>query len=193
MACRVRGVGRVSRARLARRRSGARVAPPPCAAKGGNKAAQPAVEAAPQAAPPPAYQTPLLVGAAAVAGAFLFSKLRGARGSVGDLEARGMLDENRDVDEEKFYKRMMAGVNTIEMEELTDEQIAAARARRAQARSMTPAEIEQELRALEVPQNHPWAQKVKLTAAEEAARTKRIMEANAPRRRRRGEGPPPSS
>ena len=63
----------------------------------------------------------------------LFGKRSGSRGSLGDLEERGMLDENREVDEEKFFKGMMKSVRTIEMPELTEEQILAARERRRQS------------------------------------------------------------
>lgn len=49
------------------------------------------------------------------------------------LEERGTLDENRNVDEEKFYKGMMKKVRTVEMPELSDAQIQAARERRRQS------------------------------------------------------------
>ena len=41
------------------------------------------------------------------------------------VQERGTLDENRNVDEEKFYKGMMKQVRTVEMPELSDEQIQA--------------------------------------------------------------------
>ena len=52
---------------------------------------------------------------------------RNRRGSMGRLEERGMLDENREVDEEKFFKGMMKTVRTVDMPELTEQQIMAAR------------------------------------------------------------------
>lgn len=67
-------------------------------------------------------------------GTFFFSFFSNAHRSVRDLEERGTLDENRYVDEEKFYKGMMKQVRTVEMPELSDAQIQAARERRRQSR-----------------------------------------------------------
>jgi hypothetical protein len=43
---------------------------------------------------------------------------RNRRGSMGRLEERGMLDENREVDEEKFFKGMMKTVRTTRRKRL---------------------------------------------------------------------------
>ena len=62
----------------------------------------------------------------------LFGKRSGSRGSLGDLEERGCWMRTAS-DEEKFFKGMMKSVRTIEMPELTEEQILAARERRRQS------------------------------------------------------------
>lgn len=82
----------------------------------------------------------------------LFGKRSGSRGSLGDLEERGMLDENREVDEEKFFKGMMKSVRTIEMPELTEEQILAARERRRQSAGGNE-NFEKSLAEAEIPAN----------------------------------------
>ena len=114
----------------------------------------------------------------------LFGKRSGSRGSLGDLEERGMLDENREVDEEKFFKGMMKSVRTIEMPELTEEQILAARERRRQSAGGNE-NFEKSLAEAEIPANHPWATKEKLTPKQEREAEQRVLEANRPRRRRR--------
>jgi hypothetical protein len=118
----------------------------------------------------------------------LFGRRRGSKGSLGDLEERGMLDENREVDEEKFYKGMMKSVRTMEMPELTEEQILAARERR-RASAAGNDNFEKSLSEAEIPANHPWAMKEKLTPEEERAAEQRVLEANRPRKRR-GVSPP---
>jgi hypothetical protein len=106
------------------------------------------------------------------------------RGSMGRLEERGMLDENREVDEEKFFKGMMKTVRTVEMPELTEQQIMAARERRRASRA-GDANLAKELETVEIPANHPFASNEKLDAAQEAERKKKIIDANSPRRRTR--------
>ena len=117
----------------------------------------------------------------------LFGRRSGSKGSLGDLEERGMLDENREVDEEKFFKGMMKSVRTVEMPELTEEQILAARERR-RASAAGNDNFEKSLSEAEIPANHPWAMKEKLTPEEERAAEKRVLELNRPRKRR---GAPP--
>ena len=117
----------------------------------------------------------------------LFGRRSGSKGSLGDLEERGMLDENREVDEEKFFKGMMKSVRTVEMPELTEEQILAARERR-RASAAGNDNFEKSLSEAEIPANHPWATKEKLTPEEERAAEQRVLEANRPRKRR---GVPP--
>ena len=104
----------------------------------------------------------------------------GGKGSVGVLEQRGMLDENRDVDEEKFFKGMMKSVRTVEMPELTEAQILVARDRRKKSRA-GDRNLEKELKDAKIPANHPFATSEKLDAREEAERKKKIKEANKPR------------
>lgn len=121
---------------------------------------------------------------------FVFAKVlfgRGKKGSLGDLEERGMLDENRDVDEDKFYQGMMKGVRTMEMPELTEEQILAARERRRQSAAGND-NFEKSLAEVDIPANHPWATKENVSAAEQLAEEQRVLEINRPRKRR---GAPP--
>jgi len=153
----------------------------------------PAYVEVPEAIPRMLEQTPrpaLYAGGAVVVlllKKVLFGKRRGSRGSLGDLEERGMLDENREVDEEKFFKGMMKSVRTIEMPELTEEQILAARERRRQSAGGND-NFEKSLAEAEIPANHPWATKEKLTPEQEREAEQRVLEANRPRRRR---GAPP--
>jgi len=113
---------------------------------------------------------------------------RNRRGSMGRLEERGMLDENREVDEEKFFKGMMKTVRTVDMPELTEQQIMAARERRRASRA-GDANLAKELETVEIPANHPFASNEKLDAAQEAERKKKIIDANSPRRRTRPAAP----
>ena len=110
------------------------------------------------------------------------------RGSMGRLEERGMLDENREVDEEKFFKGMMKTVRTVDMPERTEQQIMAARERRRASRA-GDANLAKELETVEIPANHPFASNEKLDAAQEAERKKKIIDANSPRRRTRPAAP----
>jgi len=108
------------------------------------------------------------------------------RGSLGALEERGALDENRDVDEAKFYKGMMKSVRTVRMPELTETQIEAARERRRQSRINEDGEGDaaKTLRATELPSNHPFATSEAVDGALSAAQAKKIREMNAPRVKR---------
>ena len=119
----------------------------------------------------------------------LFGGRRRSKGSLGELEERGMLDENRDVDEEKFYKGMMKQVRTVQMPELTDEQIQAARERRRQSSGGND-DFSKSIASAEIPANHPWAMKETVSREEQEEQERRVLEANRPRQRRRG--PPPS-
>jgi len=113
----------------------------------------------------------------------LVFRRKAKKGSLGDLEERGMLDENRDVDEDKFFKGMMKTVRTMEMPELTEEQILAARERRRQS-SAGNDNFEKSLAEAEIPANHPWATKENLTTAEQREAEQRVLELNRPRKRR---------
>ena len=133
-------------------------------------------------------------GGALLAVALLRGALRGGRrkGSVGALEERGALDENRDVDEEKFFKGMMKTVRTVEMPELTDAQIQAARERRRQSRAAEGGDPRRELKAAELPKNHPFATSEATDAAAVEEQARKVREMNKPRRRQRGTPPPRS-
>ena len=109
------------------------------------------------------------------------------RGSLGALEERGALDENRDVDEAKFYKGMMKSVRTVQMPELTETQIEAARERRRQSRINEDGEgdaAKTRFRATELPSNHPFATSEAVDGALSAAQAKKIREMNKPRVKR---------
>ena len=126
-------------------------------------------------------------GGALLAVALLRGALRGGRrkGSVGALEERGALDENRDVDEEKFFKGMMKTVRT-------DAQIQAARERRRQSRAAEGGDPRRELKAAELPKNHPFATSEATDAAAVEEQARKVREMNKPRRRQRGTPPPRS-
>ena len=111
------------------------------------------------------------------------------RGSLGALEERGALDENRDVDEAKFYKGMMKSVRTVQMPELTDAQIKAARERRKQSRINEDGDDDAAsmLRATELPSNHPFATSEAVDVKLSAKQAAKIRELNKPRRRGRGQ------
>ena len=111
---------------------------------------------------------------------------------MGALEERGALDENRDVDEEKFFKGMMKTVRTVEMPELTDAQIQAARERRRQSRAAEGGDPRRELKAAELPKNHPFATSEATDAAAVEEQARKVREMNKPRRRQRGTPPPRS-
>lgn len=112
------------------------------------------------------------------------------RGSIGALEERGALDENRDVDEAKFYKGMMKSVRTVRMPELTDAQIKAARERRRQSRINEDGDDDAAsvLRATELPSNHPFATSEAVDGNLSAKQAAKIRELNKPRRRGNGAG-----
>jgi hypothetical protein len=113
------------------------------------------------------------------------------RGSLGALEERGALDENRDVDEAKFYKGMMKSVRTVRMPELTETQINAARERRRRSRLNEDGEdASSVLKATSLPSNHPFATSEAADPDDSEKRAKKIREDNKPRERRRGQPPP---
>eukprot|EP00891_Asterochloris_glomerata_P009472 jgi/Astpho2/9472/Aster-x0400 len=72
---------------------------------------------------------------------------------------------------EPYYKNIMKHVNTIQMEELSDAQILAARKRRSKERDVvTKVDIDK----LELPDNHPFAVKKKISKDEEELIKKRL-------------------
>ena len=136
---------------------------------------------------------PVAGGGVLVVGVVLAKILGGRRGgSVASLEERGALDENRDVDEEKFFKGMMKTVRTVEMPELTDAQIQAARERRRQSRAAEGGDPRRELKAAELPKNHPFATSEATDAATVEEQARKVREMNKPRTRQRGTPPPKS-
>ena len=132
---------------------------------------------------------PVAGGGVLVIGVVLAKILGGRRGgSVASLEERGALDENRYVDDDKFFSGMMKTVRTVEMPALTEAQIRAARERRRQSRDIdaSPSSLEN----VELPANHPFATDAKVSEAERKKLAERVREMNKPRRRR-GRGAPP--
>ena len=145
------------------------------------------------ASPLPNLPVPLPVagGGVLVLGAVLAKILgarKGSRGSVTSLEERGALDENRYVDDDKFFSGMMKTVRTVEMPELTSDQIKAARERRRQSRDVdaSPSTLDN----VELPANHPFATTAKVSEAERKKLAERVREMNKPRTRQRGTPPP---
>ena len=132
---------------------------------------------------------PVAGGGVLVVGVVLAKILGGRRGgSVASLEERGALDENRYVDDDKFFSGMMKTVRTVEMPTLTEAQVRAARERRRQSRDIdaSPSTLEN----VELPANHPFATDAKVSEAERKKLAERVREMNKPRRRR-GRGAPP--
>ena len=128
---------------------------------------------------------PVAGGGVLVIGVVLAKILGGRRGgSVASLEERGALDENRYVDDDKFFSGMMKTVRTVEMPELTEAQIRAARERRRQSRDIdaSPSSLEN----VELPANHPFATTAKVSEAERKKLAERVREMNKPRSRGRG-------
>jgi len=98
------------------------------------------------------------------------------------------LEEERGVDQEKFYKGMMTGVRTVPAPQLSEAAIEAARARRRASAGPGDRQLAGEgLASAVVPKNHPWASsKPPLTAEEEAAKREAVLAANRGSRRARG-------
>ena len=132
---------------------------------------------------------PVAGGGVLVIGVVLAKILGGRRGgSVASLEERGALDENRYVDDDKFFSGMMKTVRTVEMPELTSDQIKAARERRRQSRDVdaSPSSLDN----VELPANHPFATTAKVSESERKKLAERVREMNKPRTRQRGTPPP---
>ena len=128
---------------------------------------------------------PVAGGGVLVIGVVLAKILGGRRGgSVASLEERGALDENRYVDDDKFFSGMMKTVRTVEMPTLTEAQVRAARERRRQSRDIdaSPSTLEN----VELPANHPFATDAKVSEAERKKLAERVREMNKPRSRGRG-------
>lgn len=124
---------------------------------------------------PPQRSFPVLL---AIPGALLlafavfriFKKIQG-RGSVKGLVSRGLVQEEKGTNKgDPYYKDIMKHVNTMHMEELSDDQIAAARARRSKERDSPRFDIEK----VDLPDNHPFAVKKKVSKDEEELAKKRL-------------------
>ncbi|KAK9864950.1 hypothetical protein WJX84_010154 [Apatococcus fuscideae] len=95
--------------------------------------------------------------------------LRNKKGSMGELESRGYLDEERG-NKDPYLSDAMKNVNTINYEPLSKDQIEAARKRRLRERDQDDIDIEK----VELPENHPWAVKQKVTKDEEELQKARL-------------------
>uniref|UniRef100_A0A383WCL7 Uncharacterized protein n=1 Tax=Tetradesmus obliquus TaxID=3088 RepID=A0A383WCL7_TETOB len=70
-----------------------------------------------------------------------------------------------------FMKDVMKNVNTVQMDELSPEIIAAARARRSRERANHRLDLEE----VELPENHPWATRKPMSQEQEAAIQARLQ------------------
>jgi hypothetical protein len=123
-----------------------------------------AAEPAPSAlAALPGWAAPA-AGAAALGLLLALARRAGAAGSLDRLVTRGHLSEDRHREGDPFYDATMKRVNTVQYGELSSDQIAAARARRSRERSPSPA---LRLEDIELPDNHPFASRANVSAAEE--------------------------
>ncbi|KAK9802693.1 hypothetical protein WJX73_007339 [Symbiochloris irregularis] len=86
----------------------------------------------------------------------------GNSGSMTTLESRGLIDEDRH-GKDIFYTDIMKNVNTVQMEELSKDQIAAARERRLKERESWTVDIDD----IVLPDNHPFAVKKPVTKEDE--------------------------
>lgn len=83
-------------------------------------------------------------------------------GSVSGLVERGYLSSSRSK-ADPFYKDVMKDVNTVAIEQLSEAQILAARARRSKERANHKLSLDD----VELPENHPFAVRRKLSKDEE--------------------------
>eukprot|EP00878_Enallax_costatus_P009008 GHUV01009420.1.p2 GENE.GHUV01009420.1~~GHUV01009420.1.p2 ORF type:complete len:204 (+),score=46.40 GHUV01009420.1:606-1217(+) len=81
-----------------------------------------------------------------------------------------------------FMSGVMKNVNTVQMEELSPDIIAAARARRSRERANHKLDLED----IELPENHPWATRKPMSQEQEAAIAQRLQV--RPRANQRGAG-----
>ena len=96
-------------------------------------------------------------------------------GAVMRRQRRSALEERgykRDTAaDEDHYNRMMRGMKTVKYDELSDEAVAQARARRQREVAGDDLDIDN----LELPSNHPFATKESVSAEEEAMQRERMM------------------
>lgn len=85
------------------------------------------------------------------------------------LVERGYLDENRHRSD-PFYSDVMKDVNTVQIDELSEDQINSARMRRSRERSNSPMHLQD----IELPDNHPFASKAPISSEEDALMMARL-------------------
>lgn len=95
------------------------------------------------------------------------------RGSRDSLENRGLVIETEQSHQsnDPFYSQMMKNVNTVQYDELSPEQIAAARQRRSQDRSE---DEKVDLNKIQLPANHPFAVSKQISDEEEQLQNARL-------------------
>ncbi|CAL8465378.1 g4914 [Coccomyxa elongata] len=92
-------------------------------------------------------------------------------GSLDSLEGRGLINEERNVSNtDPFYDKVMKNVRTVQIEELSKEQIEAARMRRRKDRDIGSLDLEN----VELPENHPFAIKKQVSKDEEELQNARL-------------------
>ncbi|KAK9903560.1 hypothetical protein WJX75_008961 [Coccomyxa subellipsoidea] len=92
-------------------------------------------------------------------------------GSLDSLEGRGLINEERNVsNSDPFYDNVMKNVRTVQIEELSKEQIEAARLRRRRDRDVGSLDLEN----VELPENHPFAVKKQVSKDEEELQNARL-------------------
>jgi hypothetical protein len=95
------------------------------------------------------------------------------RGSMDSLENRGLVTEVEQSHQsnDPFYSQMMRNVNTVQYDELSTDQIAAARQRRSQDRSQ---DEKVDLNKIQLPANHPFAVSKQISDEEEQLQKARL-------------------
>ena len=103
------------------------------------------------------------VAAFAILAAGLLSivRARRKRGSVNKLVSRGMVSDERDLEDDQDFANMMRKMNTTTYAPLSEEQIAEARRRRAGSyRDGASGESKKDdLDDFDLPEDHPWAER----------------------------------
>lgn len=109
----------------------------------------------------------------AIVAVFQLVKRFTSRGSMDTIESRGLIAEGEQSTQsnDPFYSRMMRNVNTVQYEELSAEQIEAARKRRSQDRRNNE---KVDLSKIQLPANHPFAVSKELTEEEEQLQMARL-------------------
>ncbi|KAK9835326.1 hypothetical protein WJX81_002171 [Elliptochloris bilobata] len=101
----------------------------------------------------------------------IVKRLRGPQGSLNDLQYRGLVSDERGmVSNDPSYDKAMKNVRTMKIEELTKEQILAARKRRSREREGDSMDLSK----VELPSNHPFAVAEQVTEEEEELQRARL-------------------